>query len=293
MHVGFVGTGNMGLPMAEHLLRAGHDLVVYDLRPEATRPLEAQGARRAVDLHAVAAAARVTFLSLPDAVAVAAAVLGTDRDPGLMAGARAGDIIFDLSTVEPDSTRRLAERAASAGVRLIDAPVSGSVGGARAGTLSVMIGAAAEEMADCDPLFRAIGTDIFYLGEVGRGNILKLLNNYVALTNQVALCEALALADRLGVRRETVAEVLCKSSGASFILERKRAALAAREYSPGFFLDLAHKDLTLALALAEEAEAPSTVGREAWRVYGRAREAGLGRLDSSGVLRLLEPAATR
>jgi 2-hydroxymethylglutarate dehydrogenase len=289
MHVGFVGTGNMGRPMAENILKAGHRLTVYDLSPEATAPLEAQGAIRAPDLATLARAVRVTLLSLPDARAVEAAVLGAAGRPGLLLGAQRGDVIFDLSTVGPDSTRALARQAAERGVRLIDAPVSGSVSGARAGTLAVMIGASAEDVAPYEAVFRAIGTSLFYLGEVGRGNILKLLNNYVALASQAVLCEAMALADRLGVPRQTVGDVLLKSSGASFILERKLKALVARDYSPGFFVDLAWKDLSLGLELGERAGAAMDVGREAWRLYGRAREAGLGRLDSAGVLGLLEP----
>jgi 3-hydroxyisobutyrate dehydrogenase-like beta-hydroxyacid dehydrogenase len=289
MHVGFVGTGNMGRPMAENILKAGHQLTVYDLQPEATAPLEQLGGTRAPDLPALARAVRVTLLSLPDHRAVEAALFGRDRVPGLMAGTQAGDVIFDLSTVGPETTRALAARCRTHGVGLIDAPVSGSVAGARAGTLAVMIGAPAEVVAPYESVFCAIGRNLFCLGEVGKGNILKLLNNYVALSNQAVLCEALALADRLEIPRQTVGEVIGKSSGASFILERKLAALVARDYRAGFFVDLAWKDLGLALELAEQAGAEPAMGREAWKLYGRAREAGLGRLDSSGVLGLLEP----
>lgn len=283
MNVGFVGTGNMGFPMAANILKAGHELTVFDARPEATAELERQGARRAADLPALARAVRVTLTSLPNDAIVEAVILG------LLAGARAGDVVFDLSTVSPGSTRRLAARAAERGVTLIDAPVSGSVSGARAGTLAVMIGAPPDVVAPYEPVLRAIGTSLFCLGEAGLGNTLKLLNNYVALTNQATLCEAMALADRLGVPRDTVADVLAKSSGGSFILERKRAALAAHDYRAGFFIDLARKDLTLALALADEAGARAGVAREAWRLYGEAGEQGLGTLDSSGLLKLLEP----
>lgn len=287
MHAGFVGTGNMGLPMAENMLKAGHALTVYDARPDATASLEKLGARRAPDLPALARECRVTFLSLPNEKIVEQVLFG----PGacLLDGARAGDVVFDLSTVSPESTRRAAARAAERGVRLIDAPVSGSVSGARAATLAVMIGAPAADLAPYDPLFRAIGTSIFALGEVGLGNTLKLLNNYLALTNQAALCEAMALADRLGVPRETVREVVSKSSGASFILERKGAAIAAHDYRPGFFIDLARKDLGLALDLAGRVGARTAVGRQAWELYGEASDKGFGTLDSSGLLRLLEP----
>lgn len=289
MHVGFVGTGNMGRPMAENLLKSGHRLTVFDARPEATKGLEELGATRAPDLPSLAREVRVTLLSLPNEMVVSAVVLGADGRPGLIEGARNGDVIFDLSTVSPESTQRLAARAAARGVRVIDAPVSGSVSGARAATLAVMVGATAEAAAPWEALFQAIGTSVFYLSELGRGNILKLLNNYCALGNQTILAEALALADRLGVPRQTVMDVLLKSSGASFILERKGAALAARRYDPGFFVDLALKDLTLALALADGAGSPATVGHEARRLYEEASKAGFGTLDSSGVLRLLEP----
>lgn len=289
MHVGFVGTGNMGHPMAVNVAKAGHQLTVWDLRPEATADLERLGARRAADLPSLAREVRVTLLSLPTEDIVERVVLGEPGRPGLVAGARQGDVIFDLSTVSPASTRRLAARAAERGVRVIDAPVSGSVSGARAGTLAVMVGAPAADVEPYQPVLRAIGTSIFCLGELGRGNTLKLLNNLVALTNQAVLCEAMALADRLGVPRQMVGEVLGKSSGASFILERKLAALVKHDYRPGFFVDLARKDLGLALDLAAEANSRLAVGREAWKLYGEASQAGFGRLDSSGLLSLLEP----
>lgn len=289
MHVGFVGTGNMGLPMAVNVLKAGHTLTVYDARAEATAELERLGATRAPELPALARAARVTLLSLPNDAVVETVVLGSGGAPGLLAGARSGDVVFDLSTVSPESTRRLAARTAERGVRLIDAPVSGSVSGARAGTLAIMVGADTATIAPYEPVFRAMGTSVFALGELGRGNVLKLLNNYVALTSQAVLCEAMALADRLGVPRDTVADVLGKSSGGSFILERKRAALAAHDYSPGFFVDLALKDLRLGLELAERAGARAEVARRARALYAEASQKGFGTLDSSGLLKLLEP----
>jgi 3-hydroxyisobutyrate dehydrogenase-like beta-hydroxyacid dehydrogenase len=276
MHVGFVGTGNMGRPMAANIIKTGHQLTVYDLSAAATAPLERAGATRAADLPTLAAAVRVTLMSLPDARAVEAALFGSPAAPGLMAGAKPGDFIFDLSTVGPGSTRALAARALRQSVRLIDAPVSGSVSGAEAGTLAVMIGAPEADVKAFDPVFRSIGKSLFYLGEVGKGNILKLLNNYVALTNQAALCEAMALADRLGVPRQTVGDVVGKSSGNSFILERKLAAIVKHDYSPGFYVDLARKDLGLGLELMAEAKGESVLGRAAWELYGRASEAGLG-----------------
>lgn len=286
MHVGFVGTGNMGSPMAANVLKAGHQMTVWDVRPEATAALERLGAKRAASLKTLAETVRVTLMSLPNDDIVESVVAG---DGGLLAGAREGDVIFDLSTVSPGSTKRLAERAAKRGVRLIDAPVSGSVSGAAAGTLAVMVGATEAAAGPYTPLLRAIGTNVFYLGEVGRGNTLKLLNNLVALTNQAVLCEAMALADRLGVPRQMVGDVVGKSSGASFILERKLGAVVKHDYQPGFFVDLAYKDLGLALDLAREAGARTELVKQARQLYGEASKAGLGRLDSSGLLSMLEP----
>jgi 3-hydroxyisobutyrate dehydrogenase-like beta-hydroxyacid dehydrogenase len=215
-------------------------------------------------------------------------LLGTATQRGLLDGAKAGDVVLDLSTVSPQSTVRLARRAAERGVTLIDAPVSGSVSGAVSRTLAVMVGAQSEDASAFDPLLHAIGSHVFYLGEVGRGNVLKLLNNVCALTNQAVLCEALALGDRLGIPRETVGEVIGRSSGASFILERKLPALAKHDYRAGFFVDLARKDLGLALELAESAGAESSVARAAFQLYDSATTAGHGRLDSSGLLAYLE-----
>jgi 2-hydroxymethylglutarate dehydrogenase len=291
MHAGFVGTGNMGRPMATNILKAGHTLTVYDADPAATVPLEQQGATRAADLPSLAAAARVTLMSLPNDAIVAAVVFGGGGRKGLIDGAREGDVIVDLSTVSPASTQRLAARAAERGVRLVDAPVSGSVSGAVSRTLAVMVGASAQESGSFDPLLKAIGSHVFYLGEVGRGNILKLLNNVCALTNQAVLCEALALGDRLGIPRETVGEVIGRSSGASFILERKLPALVKHDYRAGFFVELARKDLNLALALAETAGAESSVARAAFELYDKATDAGHGRLDSSGLIAYLESLA--
>src|SRR5919204_2409895 len=163
MHVGFVGTGNMGHPMALNLLKAGHQLTVYDARADATRPLERLGAARAPDLVALARATRVVFTSLPNEPVVEAVVLGDGGGAGLVDGAREGDVVFDLSTVSPESTRRLAARASARGVRVIDAPVSGSVSGAQAGTLAVLIRADAAEVAPYEPLFSPLRPNLLHL----------------------------------------------------------------------------------------------------------------------------------
>src|SRR5262249_6978307 len=168
MHVGFVGTGNMGGPMATNVLKASHQLTVFDVRAEATALLEKLGARRAPDLPALAAAVEVTLTSLPNDAIVEEVLFGSAGTPGLVAGAQAGHVVFDLSTVSPDTTRRLAVRAAEHGGRLIDARVSGSLGGRVGGTTAVMIGAPADDVARYESVLRAIGKNLFCLGETGR-----------------------------------------------------------------------------------------------------------------------------
>ena len=287
MHVGFVGTGNMGLPMALNVLKAGHRLSVYDRRPEATVELERLGAARAADLPSLAREVRVTLLSLPDDRTVEAVLFGDAPGTGLVDGAREGDVVFDLSTVGPGTTRRLAERATTHGVRLIDAPVSGSVSGARAATLAIMVGASEDVAKPYEPVLRAMGASVFYLGHLGRGNTLKLLNNLVALTNQAVLCEAMALADRLDVPREVVGQVLGKSSGGSFILERKLAALYAHDYSPGSSWT-SHSRTCAGPRAGRGGGARLTLARQACGLYDEASAGGFGKLDSSGLLAMLE-----
>jgi len=286
MEVGFVGVGNMGLPMARNLLRGGHGLVVWDVRPQATEELERMGAIRAQNLNQVAASTRVTLLSLPDEKIVDDVICGPN---GLLSGSQAGDTIFDLSTVSPASTRRVAEKCARNGVTVIDAPVTGSVTGAVSGTLTLMIGATKEAIEPFEPVLRSIGTTLLYLNEVGLGNSLKLLNNLVSLTNQAALCEAMALSDRLGIPRRLVGEVLSKGSADSFILNRKLDDIANHDYRPGFFIDLAYKDLGLILDLAAAVDARVGVVKETRALYGDAAKAGFGKLDGSGILAVLEP----
>lgn len=293
IHVGFVGIGNMGRPMAANVLKAGHLLTVFHTSANVTAPLEKLGASRAPDLPTLAAAVDITLTSLPNDAIVEAVVFGSAGMPGLIDGADVGHTIFDLSTVSPATTCRLAARAAERRVRLIDAPVSGKPSGAANGTLTVMIGATAHDVAPYESVLRAFGKNLFYLAETGRGNILKLLNNYAALTNQAALCEVMALADCLGVDRQIVGEVLSRSTGASFILEHKLARLVDHNYEANFFLDLAWKDLGLALELAESTGARSEVARQAWELYGEASRAGLGGLDSIGLVSVLEPSPAK
>lgn len=288
MEVGFVGLGNMGRPMATNILENGHKLVVWDISPDATDELVKLGAVKAKDLETLARTTSVAFLSLPNEQIVAEVICGPG---GLVSGSSPGFTVFDLSTVSPASTVSLSKMVAPKGLTLIDSPVTGSVSRARNGTLTLMIGSTKESVAQFRPVLDSIGSHLMYMDSLGVGNTIKLLNNLVSLSNQAALCEALALSDHLGLQREMVCQVLGKGSANSFILESKQADLCAHDYSPGFFIDLACKDLDLVLDMASSAGARLNLGKQVRDIYVDASRSGFGKLDGTGLLALLEPQA--
>ena len=194
--IGFIGTGNMGHPMAANLLHAGRSVTVHDLRRESAQSLLDEGAGWATTPAAVAGAAAVVFVSLPAPADVDEVVAGEE---GLLAGALPGTVIVDLSTNSPVVVRALAARAAEDGVTFLDAPVSGGVAGARKGTLAVMVGGDEQTFEACRPLFELIGQRIFYLGPSGAGSVAKLVNNLLFFHGLMGSLEALVLAGKAGV----------------------------------------------------------------------------------------------
>lgn len=272
--VGFIGVGSMGNPMAANLLAAGHRLTVHDVRPEPAANLLDAGAAWADSARAAAAASDVTFLSLPNPTDVTDVVTGTT---GVLAGAAAGTTIVDLSTNSPEVVRSLAARAAERGVGFLDAPVSGGVGGARKGTLAVMVGGDADAYATCLPLLEVIGGRVFHVGDVGAGNVVKLLNNMLFFVGLLGTVEALVVGTKAGVEPNVLREVVGASSGASFAWDHaSRAILRDRLVPPTFTVGLAAKDISLATALAEEVAVTAPMAR-------LARELITGQLDRLGA----------
>ncbi len=286
MELGFVGTGNMGNPMALHLIEAGHALRVCDLRPEATASLEAAGARRVETPAESARGAAAVFLSLPKPVDVEQVVLGAG---GVLEGLGRDGVIIDMMTNSPSVVRRLAEATRAEGVELLDAPVSGGVGGARRGTLAVMVGGDRETFERCEPLLRAVGSNVFHLGDVGAGNVAKLVNNMLFFTNMMGAQEGLVLGARAGVDPMLLWEVVKASSGNSWAWEMAmRAVLHDRLSPPSFTVDLARKDVGLANELASELDVPLTLGAATESLLERYRAEGFAAEDAMATIRALE-----
>jgi 3-hydroxyisobutyrate dehydrogenase len=291
MRIGFVGLGNMGGPMAMNLIRAGHRLVVNDIDPAATARHREQGAVWADTPADVARASEVVFTSLPGPAQIEQVALGADS---LIEGLAPGAIYADLSTGSPSVIRRVAERIEAAGAHVIDAPVSGGVPGAEAGTLAVMVGGDRAVFEQLLPLFEVIGAGISYVGDIGSGTVAKLVHNMVSMTTRMAVQEGLALAVKGGVEPGTMLDVLKNAAFGKQILLTHHipAKMFKGVYDPAeFSLALSHKDSTLAIGLAEELGVPVTVAGAAHENQIEAMERGWADFDCCVTFRLAEERA--
>lgn len=287
MQAGFIGTGNMGNPMARNLIRAGYQLVVHDVRQEATANLIELGAQWADSPQAVAASSEVIFTSLPTPVEVEQVLTGPS---GILAGARPGTVYFDLTTNSPSTVRRLAQIAAEHGVTMLDSPVSGGVEGAEAATLAVMVGGDKAAFEKYRPLLQAIGKNVFHLGELGNGCVAKLVNNLISLSVGQIIQEGVVLGVKAGLDPLTLYEVMNVASASRYVQQLPR--LLERNFeNPTFFLELAAKDVGLAVQLGRELGVPMTMSAVAEQHYIRGKARGLGRLSPQATLIVHEEAA--
>lgn len=284
--LGFMGLGAMGLPMARNLLRKGFQVTVVRHRdPNAPASLAALGAAVVDSPATLGGRAEVVILMLPTSREVEEVVLGGGglSNGGLADVVRSGQVVVDMGTSDPVSTRRIAAMLAARGVAFIDAPVTGGVKGAEAGTLTIMVGGQPDAVERIRPVMLALGTVVVHVGESGTGHVVKILNNLIALSTTALIAEALALAERSGVARSTVFEVLEHGSANSATLRGVAARLREGRFDSGFKLVLARKDLRLAEALAEAAGTRLEVTAAARAVYDRACDAGMGDLDTAAI----------
>ncbi|MBF4160726.1 NAD(P)-dependent oxidoreductase [Nocardioides acrostichi] len=268
--IGFIGLGNMGTPMADRLHAAGYPLVVSDIAPGvadsfvATHP----GAMAADDQRSLATA-ELLILMLPNSAVVEGVLEGTGRGDGLAALAGAGSLVVDMSSSDPTRTRALAERLQRLDVRLVDAPVSGGVRGAIAGTLAVMTGGADEDLAEIAPLLEHLAKNVVHVGPVGAGHAAKALNNLVSAASVSVTVEALRVAEAFGIEPEMMNEVLNGSSGRSNTSENKVVQfMTSGTFGSGFALQLMAKDVAIALEVARSlgfrTDVSDAVGQQ-WR----------------------------
>jgi 2-hydroxy-3-oxopropionate reductase len=284
--LGFIGLGAMGMPMARNLLRKGFQVTVVRHRdPDAPAALAALGAAVVDSPAALGGLVETVILMLPTSHEVEEVILGSGglSSRGLAGVMRPGQIMLDMGTSDPASTRRIAALLAAQGVAFLDAPVTGGVKGAEAGTLTIMVGGPSDAVERVRPVLAVLGSVIVHVGESGTGHVVKLLNNLIALSTASLIAEALALAERSGVARSTVFEVLEHGSANSATLRGVAARLREERFDPGFKLALARKDLRLAESLAEAVGVRLEVMAAARAMYDRACNAGMGDLDVAAI----------
>jgi len=286
--VGFIGLGVMGAPMAGNLLEAGHSLVVHSRSPEPVKALADAGAETASSPREVAERADVVITMLPDSPAVEAVVFGDD---GVLAGASEGDLLVDMSTIHPTVSVAIAQAATERGVAALDAPVSGGDVGAQNGALSIMVGGAAEDFERARPLFDVLGKTIVHVGEAGAGQVVKACNQVVVAVTIAAVSEALVLGSKAGVDPEQILDVLGGGLAGNKVMEMRRRNFLEHDFTPGFRIDLHHKDLNIALESGDAYGVPLPVTSVVQQYMRSLRAKGHGGDDHSGLLRLVEELA--
>jgi 2-hydroxy-3-oxopropionate reductase len=286
--VGFVGLGVMGAPMAHNLVRAGVRVVVHNRSPAAVEELRAEGASAAATPREVAERSAVTITMLPDSSDVTAVVEGPD---GILAGASAGNLVIDMSTISPIVARRLAERAREVGVQMLDAPVSGGDVGARDATLSIMVGGEEAAFERALPILKLLGKTVRRVGGHGAGQVVKACNQVVVALTIEALSEALVLGSKAGVAPEAILGVLGGGLAGSRVLDVRGSGMVAHRFTPGFRAELHHKDLGIALETARDAGVSLPVTALVDQMLASLRQNGDGARDHSALITYVERAS--
>ncbi|MDX2350915.1 3-hydroxyisobutyrate dehydrogenase [Stutzerimonas xanthomarina] len=291
MHIGFLGLGNMGGPMARNLLKAGHQVTVFDLSAAAVSGLVEAGAKEATSPAAVAGAGVEAIITmLPAAAHVKQVYLGED---GLLANVQSGVLLIDSSTIDPMSAREVAAAAAKNGNPMLDAPVSGGTVGAAAGTLTFMVGGSEADFHKAQPILGMMGKNIVHCGDTGNGQVAKVANNMLLGISMIGVAEAMSLGVALGMDAKVLAGIINSSSGRCWASEINNPfpgvlenGPASRGYSGGFGTDLMLKDLGLASEAAKQVRQPVILGGLAQQLYQVFSMQGHGGLDFSAIIKL-------
>ncbi|WP_324649767.1 2-hydroxy-3-oxopropionate reductase [Georgenia sp. H159] len=282
--IAFIGLGIMGSPMAVHLQNAGHAVVGYNRSPEKTEPLVAAGGRAAASVAEAVRDADVVAIMVPDSPDVTEVLAADD---GVLASARPGTLLIDFSSIRPDVTVTLAGQAAERGFRYLDAPVSGGEAGAKNAALSIMVGGSAEDFAAAGDVFQAVGKTIVHVGPTGSGQTVKAANQLIVAGHIALLAEAVVFLEAYGVDTAAAVEVLGGGLAGSAVLNQKASKMLDREFTPGFRIDLHHKDLGIFTSAAREEGVVAPVGALVAQLMAAARATGDGSLDHSGLFRAI------
>ena len=295
MKIAFIGLGNMGGPMAVNLHKAGHEVRAFDLSQPARDKLAADGVGIAADASAAVQGAEVVISMLPASQHVEALYLGNDKQPGLVPQLAEGALVIDCSTIAAATSRKVAEAAKARGLAFIDAPVSGGTGGAIAGTLTFMVGGDVAALERARPVLEKMGANIFHAGDVGAGQTAKICNNMLLGILMAGTSEAIALGVANGLDPKVLSEIMRRSSGGNWALEKynpmpgvMETAPASKGYAGGFGTDLMLKDLGLAQENAAAVKASTPLGGLARSLYAAHSLAGHGALDFSSIIKSVQ-----
>ena len=284
MKIGMIGLGAMGLPIARRLLNAQFDLYAFDPVPKAIEEAKSSGAYICEGAAEVASHAKIILCSLPNADIVQS-VLSEILDSSNINT----EIIADLSSIAPESTKKFADMAKKSGISYMDCPVSGGVTGAQAGTLTIMAGGSKQNLEKLMPVLKAFGKNIHHIGDTGTGTAMKMINNFILGCNMATVAEALVLGEKLNLNLDTMHDVLSTSSGRSFIIENKIPNfIKKRVFTGGFTVNLEHKDLMLAMESAKKLSMPTPMGSMAVQIFEFARAKGYGQEDITSLVKIWE-----
>jgi 3-hydroxyisobutyrate dehydrogenase len=284
--IGFIGLGTMGKPMGFNLMKAGYELMVYDINPKPVKEFQEKGAAVGQSIREVAGKSDVVITMLPNSGDVETVVL---KEGGVMEGLRSHSIVIDMSTIDPSVSRKIAKVLREREIHMLDAPVSGGQMGAEAGTLAIMVGGEEEVFKRCLSILKAIGKNVYYCGASGNGEIVKIVNNLMAGIFRLASAEALALGVKAGVPLKVLYDVINESSGQSRSMQVYSASKPFKgDYEPGFAAELMHKDLGLALNLGKEERVPLPIGALSQQIFTHLLSSGLGKKDTGVIFKVME-----
>lgn len=288
--IAFIGLGIMGSPMAANLVKAGHHVTGYNLTRPQIDALVAAGGHGAGSIAEAVREAEVVITMVPADPQVEEVILGAG---GVLEHAKPGTLVIDMSSITPQTSGKVEVAARAKGIRTLDAPVSGGEAGAVEAVLSIMVGGAAEDFAEAKSLLDALGTTVVHVGPAGAGQTVKAANQLIVAVNIQVLAEAVVFLENAGVDLAAALEVLGGGLAGSTVLNRKKANMLGREFTPGFRIDLHHKDMGIVTAAARAVGAPLPLGAVAAQLVASARANGDGSLDHSALLRGVERLAGR
>jgi 3-hydroxyisobutyrate dehydrogenase len=289
--IGFIGLGNMGLPMAQNLIKAGHEVEGVDVNPASVEKLKASGGVAVETAKIAAARCDVVVTMLPAGKHVREVYLGSG---GIVENANPGTLLIDCSTIDVETARAVAVAADARGLLMIDAPVSGGVGGATAGTLTFMVGGSVQAFTRAQSILDKMGKTIVHAGGAGNGQAAKICNNMILGISMIAVSEAFVLAEKLGLDHQKLFDISSKSSGQCWSMTTYcpvpgpvPTSPANRDYQPGFTAAMMLKDLRLAQDAAKAAGAKTQLGADAERIYSAYAGSGEAERDFSGIIRFI------